>query len=155
MNYEFDYDFIRDYQLPKKWVKIANALSGIGLLIYGITQIFGYFKHEVLLYLSVGVISTIGGLSFLFFVWNGNKPFVKHGQYYLKIANQKIHFKLGKYASKKEIKFNEIRRIDVREERIILRLKNGEEEWVDMSKIQNTNKKEDLFQIMKNWNLNK
>ena len=155
MNYEFDYDFIRDYQQPKKWVKVANALSGIGLLIYGITQIFEYLKHEGVLYLSFGIISTIGGLGFLFFAWNGNKPLTKARQYYLKIADQKINFKLGKYASNKEIQFDKISRIDIREEEIILRLKNGKEEWVDMSKIQNKNKKEHLFEIMKNLNSNK
>ena len=151
MNYEFDYDFIRDYQPPGKWVKIANALGGIGLLIYGITQILEYLKQENILNLSVGLISILGGLGFLVFGMNGSRPLIRPGQYYLRIANQKIYLKLGKYAKRKEAPFDEIDKIDVSEKEIVLKLENGEEVWINMSKIQNESKRNDLLQLMKSW----
>jgi len=152
MTFEFDYDFIRDFQSPKLWVKLSNAFGGIALLVYGAIQILNFISDRNLLLLVIGIIILMGGFSYLLFAINGNRPILKQGQYFLRIANRKLHAKLGKFASYVEVNFNELKKINITNKEVKLVLLNGTEIWIELNKIQNKNKQKVFVKIMNEWN---
>lgn len=131
---------------------VASYVCGISLLIFGILQVWQHAGGGNKLYLFGAVLTSIGGLCFLLMAMNGNKPFVKEGQSYLKISDKKIVAKLGKHTSKQEVAFDEITKVDIRDKEIVLRLAKGKEVWIDLHKIQNDDKKEAFIEIIKDFN---
>jgi len=144
MSYLYDYDFTRDYQKPSKTVLITNYIGGICLFLFGLSQILLYDNNEKILYLLMAIASLIGGLAFLIYAFNGSKPIVNTQDYYLKIDADKIYSKFGKQSKSIEIFINQIKQVNIIDQDVHMRLRDGSEKWIQLTKIQNENKRQNL-----------
>lgn len=144
MSYIYEYDFTRDYQKPSKTILITNYVGGICLFLFGLSQILLYANNEKILYLLMAIVSLMGGLAFLIYAFNGSKPIVNTQEYYLRIDSDKINYKFGKQSKSTEIIINQIKQVSIIDQDVQIRLKNGSEEWIQLTKIQNENKRQDL-----------
>lgn len=149
MDLKFEYDFIKDFVKPKWRESFINVFAGISLSLFGVSQILLFYNQGNKNYLTIGILILLGGLCSFLLALIGNKPLLKEGQYFLRIDNQKVYSKLGKFVTTDEVTFDEIKKIDIREREIIFGLKNGTEVRVDIKKIQNENKRTEFVNIVK------
>lgn len=144
MEYQFAYDFRRDYQKPNILLTIGSILLGILFLAGAAFRMIdgdGFFA-------LLGIPALLIGLRFLFFGINGNHPMVKEGQCYLKVSDRKIYSKLGKYAPAREIYIHRIKKVEIADQLITLTLKNGKKALLNVKIIQNDAKRQHFMEFI-------
>ena len=111
MQNNFDYDFNKHFPVQKKIAIWGNIFLGIGLLAQGAAYVFLQNNSTDSFLFWVGIFILFGGLCIFTFGLNQNKPLVKGGNYYLKIIDNTIYWKLELFQSKREVAFQDIKKI--------------------------------------------
>lgn len=140
----YDYDYVRDYQQISSLKMILYLCGAIGLLVNGLILII---VNESInsFFTFVGCVVFLNGFLLLIYGLTGKSPFMKKGQYYLKISDEHIKLKLGKKSYERKILLDDIAKIVIQNDKLVIKLNTNRKLSYSLDKIQNKEKRKELL----------
>lgn len=148
---KYSYDLSEDWVPASKGHIRAFWFLGTVNLFSGVVFMINYLRDDpastltlitALGFLISGILITIANL-------RKHQPVVAKESYYLKINDGQLTSKLGRFAKTKEVEIAAIKRAMIDERFMILHTENGEELYLQTSKIMHKDKKEEFEQIIR------
>ena len=146
----YQYDLVGDHVPLSGFPYWATVFMAVAIWLNSVFQVLNLYKEGAsILLLALGMFIIFALTVFVWVAFQGMKPFGKEGKVsFIKIKNGELTSKLTRFGKARTMLLGQLEKVDLDEKRIILKEKGKDELYITLSKIQNSEKREEFVKVM-------